>query len=210
MSGKQDKNLEFQITQYLDGLLSADESARLEAQLDAAPVLREIFDEYQALQDNLEALAEDLPEMDFDLQRRQIIGQIDSKNSARPVKLSRRIFRPVFALSAVAAIVLISFGVLMIARNKLPGAKTQSVESIALRPYPINFGKVVATVSPASQEMTTKEMVQVLSKRMDEKSVKRIEKTATGAVVVSIGSQDFTSEDETAEPEIETSEEYWF
>lgn len=210
MKEKQEKNLEFQITQYLDGLLNEDESAQLEAQLETDPALREIFDKYQALQSKLESLGEDLPEIDFDLQRQQIMGQIDSRNSARSVKLTRRIFRPVFALTAVAAIVLISFGVLMIAKINLPTAEPKSVESIVLRPSPVHFGKVVATVSPASPEITTKRMVQILARRMDIKPVKRIEKSTPGTVVVSIGSQDFTSEDDAADSEMEVSEEYWF
>lgn len=207
MSEKQNKNLEFQITQYLDGLLDKEESAQLEAQLQADPELRKVFNDYQALHVNLESLAEDLPEMNFGLQRQQIMSQIALKTQAMPVKLTRRIFKPVFALAAVAAIVLIAFGVLMVARNKLPGTKIQAIESVALRPSPVHTGTVIATISPASSEITTNELVQVLAKRMNVRLVKRVVKPSSGTVLVFVGAQDFTSEEEV---EAETFEDYLF
>ncbi len=211
MSEKQEKTWEFQISQYLDGLLTEAESTELQAQLKSNPELQEIFEQYQALEGNLESLADDLPEIDFDLQRREIMDRIASRAQASPVKLTRRILRPIFAVTAAAAVVLIAFALYTISRTFMPSPIPQRVQSVALRPSPVQTGEVLASVSPAAAELTTSGMVQVLAKRMDIKPKERDEKTTAGTVVVSIGSPELVAEDkESEDSEIYDTEEYWF
>lgn len=212
MNGKQEKNWEFQISQYLDGLLSEAESAELQAKLQADPALRETLSQYQALEENLKSLADEQPAIDFDSQREWIMSRVSSRAQTRHVKGRRLILRSIYSACAVAAVLLVAFGVFMIARTHLPSEGVKRAESLALRPSPVQPGKVIATILPASPAPKTsvKGMVQVLAKRMDGKPARQAEKPAAGTVVVSIGSPGFTNEEEVIETATDEAEEYWF
>ncbi len=220
MSGKQETNWEFQICQYIDGLLNEAETAELEKKLAADPALRETLARYQALEDQLTSIADDVVDIDFDLQRRDIMDKIDVRRAEASGKF-RWMYKPVAAVCAIAAVLVVAFGVYMIARTVLPGPQAEQVQtassgnvvkSVYRRPNPLRTGNALATVLPAAPEHTAKGIVQVLARRMADKDLQAKaspSKPPAGTVLVSIGSPrkaDESLRNETAADDTE----FWF
>jgi anti-sigma factor RsiW len=104
-------NLEFELSQYLDGELSGRRARRMERRLEEEPALREDLKKYAALGEQLDALARtDVPGMDYDWQRSEVVRMLERKRllDARPRRTI--FFRPVFwgaggALAVAASVV---------------------------------------------------------------------------------------------------------
>ena len=102
-------NLEFLISQYVDGQLSARQARKFEQRLAADADLREQARLYGALEQGLRDLGAELPETDYSQQRAEIMGALERKLllSAAP----RRVFRPVFGVLAAAAALAVAVSV---------------------------------------------------------------------------------------------------
>lgn len=76
--------MEFQISRYVDGELSEDEVVELTRRVNEDPALREAMDEYRALEAQLSAMAEDVPDVDYHKQRKDILAELDRRRQDRP------------------------------------------------------------------------------------------------------------------------------
>ena len=76
--------IEFQISRYVDGELNAEEVAELTRRVNEDPALREALDEYRALEAELSAMAEDVPDVDYGEQRKDILAEVDRRMQNRP------------------------------------------------------------------------------------------------------------------------------
>ncbi len=111
MAAKMDnQDLEFQISQYIDGQLDPRQRQELEARLHADPAAAELLRQYKALQSHLGQLdAMGLDGIDFDSQRATIMASLERK--ALLTSRQRRVFvlRPAFiGAVAAAAVVLLA------------------------------------------------------------------------------------------------------
>lgn len=106
-------NLEFELSQYLDGQLSRGRARRLERRIEQDPALREQLRKYAALEGRLSALGKGtLAGADYDGQREEVVRLLERRRllEARP---RRPVFlRPVFlsfsgGLAAVAAALMV-------------------------------------------------------------------------------------------------------
>ena len=129
MADKRETNWEFQISQYLDGLLDGPALARLQARLEEDPQLRETLRQYQLMQEQLDALGREDLAIDFDAQRAEIMAEVRRRRTRGSWRA--RAVRPVLIALSVAAVVVVAWGVLTIARWTLPG---QANASIAKQP----------------------------------------------------------------------------
>jgi anti-sigma factor RsiW len=212
MADKRETNWEFQISQYLDGLLADQALSEFRARLQSDPQLRESLREYQALQEQIDALGREDLAIDFDAQRAEIMAQIrrrPRRGSWRP-----RLARPVVAALAIAAVVVLAWGVVTIARWVLPGPLAR-VESVAIRPAAIQPGQVVATVVPAGpgHDVKVKGLVSVLARRQQAPYINPVGQESLGTVVVSVGSPEQVNGNKTKEPQAPSTndmETYWF
>ena len=104
-----DEQLEFELTQYLDGELSGAKKRRLEARLDKDESLRREIARYGALEGKLAELASvDIAPQWTQFQREQIITSLERRSLLSPRPRRRLVFRPAFlsALGAAAAVVM--------------------------------------------------------------------------------------------------------
>ncbi len=76
--------MEFQISRYVDGELNEEEVAELTRRVNEDPALREAMDEYQALEAQLSAMGEDVPDVDYHKQRKDILAEVDRRRRDRP------------------------------------------------------------------------------------------------------------------------------
>lgn len=95
--------VEFLISQHLDGTLSADEAEKLRIVLEQDPVAKALFEEHQRLDVALKSTRTADLRIDQDWLTAQIAGAIDEHQS-RPILLSNR---SMFAPMAIAATLLI-------------------------------------------------------------------------------------------------------
>ncbi len=74
------QNLEYQLSQHLDGQLDAEVRAKLQKRLAEDPELSRQWQRYTELDCQLDALSgEPLPEIDFDEQRERIVAAVERK-----------------------------------------------------------------------------------------------------------------------------------
>lgn len=97
------------LTQYLDGQLKADQRRQVQRQLETDPELLAQAKLYEALEQQLDALATaPVPGVDYDLQRQQIMQSIERKMLLSPRPAVSLVFRPVFRVAAIAAMAVIA------------------------------------------------------------------------------------------------------
>lgn len=98
--------LEFSISQYLDGTLPPLEAARVEEVLATDPNAREIFAEYQRLNDSLRALPQ--PQVDWNTFASAISDKVAQEDA--PLTNYQIGFGKVVKISAIAASILVVIG----------------------------------------------------------------------------------------------------
>ena len=76
--------MEFQISRYVDGELNEEEVAELTRRVNEDPALREAIDEYRALEAQLSAMGEDVLDVDYNKQRKDILAEVDRWRRDRP------------------------------------------------------------------------------------------------------------------------------
>jgi len=106
-------NLEFELSQYLDGELSGRRARRLERRLAEDPALQEELKKYAALEGHLAGMARKGPEgADYDFQRAEILRMLERKRLLEAPRRRPVVLRPWFMAAggglAVAATVIIS------------------------------------------------------------------------------------------------------
>ena len=134
-------DMEFLITQYVDGLLDPSRAAELERKLEADPALREQLRLYESLQGLL--MADDrkaLSGIDYDGQREEVIAAVQRRALAERLPSRPVILRPMFRVLAAAAAVLVVASVGLLVYRAGPRAEPEV--SVAMRS---------AAVSPAGR-----------------------------------------------------------
>lgn len=100
-------NLEFQLSQYLDGQLSYGEAEAFLARLREHPELQAEMERYTRLDSLLGDLKQDgLPPVNFDLQRQEIMGHLERRVLLQP-RTGVRYIRVAFAGAMAAAAALL-------------------------------------------------------------------------------------------------------
>ncbi len=206
---ERETNWEFQISQYLDGLLDGPALAELQARLEEDPRLRDTLRQYQLLQEQLDALGREDLAIDFDAQRAEIMAGVRRRQTRGSWRA--RAARPVLVALSVAAAVVVAWGVVTIARWTLPGQASR-VESVALRPAALQQGQVVASVvGPLADDV--RGVVSVLARRMQAPPSSPAKSSPAGLVVVSIGATEQAEENKTKEAQAlptNDTDTYWF
>ena len=108
MADNQD-NLEFLISQYLDGQLDDAQNAKFRRRLETDRELARELQRYTSLEKHLADMhAPELDEVDFDAQRASIMSSLERQVLLSPPRRSPIIFRPAFwvPLAAAAMVVL--------------------------------------------------------------------------------------------------------
>ncbi len=102
------ENLEYQFSQYLDGQLSPRAETKLKRRLAEDGDLSEELRRYTALNQHLQAMGRsELEAVDYDAQRAEIYAALERKALLEGPPRRRLVLRPVFAVSAIAAAILI-------------------------------------------------------------------------------------------------------
>jgi anti-sigma-K factor RskA len=105
---------ELLLTQYLDGQLDADQRRRVQRRLETDADLLAQAKLYEALDQQLDALATaKVDGVDYDLQRQQIMASIERKILLSPRPAVHIFFRPVFRVAAIAATAIIAVSLYM-------------------------------------------------------------------------------------------------
>ena len=139
--------LEFAISQYLDGTLAAGEQAALEERLATDPEARALFAEYQKL-DSVVKSAMPLPPIAWDDFARSISEAAASE--APPVKTFKLRMGWIGSAVALAASVAIAFGIVFTTRSNQPGPGQTSYVAVD-PPKPGTITVVGPSIQAASQ-----------------------------------------------------------
>jgi anti-sigma factor RsiW len=199
------EDMEYKLSQLLDGQLGPDESNALLKRIDEDPALREQFRLYQSLEEGLSRQGAQMPAVDWELQREAIHSVLEREAL---LKMSRfawpvRAIRWSAAVAAVAAIITLA-GLLS---GRLPnvGAPASSDLSVAYdRPAGIPAGQAVLTsgmILPQSPAQSGDVVAAVQEDLVKNQNVhfERVSalspsnKEITGTVVVSVGAREGTA-----------------
>ena len=181
-----DDEMQFQLSQYVDGQLSPEQAGGLEQRLERDPQLREELRRYRALEANLAAIGQAEPEgVDYDAQRERIMDELARRAllARRPARRIR--LRPFLGgLAAAAAVVLALTAWMVYGPTDRPGASGVPTGR------PIVSVSLVPVAEPAGEGQVT-----VQCRRLDPGALRRAPRAApllvpqppTGTVVVSFG-----------------------
>jgi negative regulator of sigma E activity len=141
--------LEFSISQYLDGTLAADQHAALEERLATDAEARAMYAEYQSLQGVLTTSLPAMPEVDWDQFAARVSAAVDREEvPAQSYKINRWFSRPM--KFAVAASVLVA-GAIAFTVMRPPGRTNTG-------PSPEGPTQIVRIDSPAEATGTSPEV----------------------------------------------------
>jgi predicted protein tyrosine phosphatase len=116
------EDIERQLVRYLDGELSDREARALEDRLQGDPRLRELLQQYAALDAGLAALRERPVEgLDEELQRADIVAALERKVLLNGPSHRRRLSRPWAAALAAAAVVAVAAAVTLLLLSRQTG-----------------------------------------------------------------------------------------
>ena len=124
--------LEFSISQYLDGTLSADEQAALEERLATDSQARELFAEYQKLNDVVKS-AMPMPAIDWSSFSQQVSSAVAREEA--PVKTFKLPFAWIGSAIALAAGVAIAFGIFFFRDHGIGPSKPDNVALVLPKPH---------------------------------------------------------------------------
>ncbi|HUS48232.1 MAG TPA: hypothetical protein VM098_08935 [Phycisphaerae bacterium] len=125
---RQDDNLEFELSEYLDGQLSTRRARQLRRRLDREPALREELRRYASLEEHLSAMGEQaLGGADYSGQRAAVIERLERKALLDARRRRPVVLRPVFwgPVAAAAAVVLAAATWLTLYTGNGAGAPSQ-------------------------------------------------------------------------------------
>jgi len=132
-------DLEFQISQYLDGQLSRRQAAMFERRLQRDEALRRELRRYTALESELSAMGQaELQDVDYADQRAEIMSALERRQLLEvPLPRRRLVLRPVFAVLAAAAVLVLVAGVAVrIFRSTAPPKTVVQVAVLPMGPAP--------------------------------------------------------------------------
>lgn len=143
-------NLEFELSQYLDGQLSGRRARKVQRELERSPELQEDLKKYAALDGLLTGAARQaVPGVDYDAQRAEVLRLLERRRLLEGRPRRTIVLRPVFALGgglAVAAALVVAFAL----RTQQPADKAPThggaVEVFAQVVIPAAPGPAVAEV----------------------------------------------------------------
>lgn len=122
MDPAQDRtDIEFQLTELLDGNLSPERKAALEARLDTDPALRETLRQYASLDRALGGLGLDRPAVDFARQREEIVAAVEERASSGAGRWQRLVLKPALLAGALAATVLLAMSISLMIHAHMTG-----------------------------------------------------------------------------------------
>ena len=184
-----EQDIEFLISQYVDGLLDSRSACELERRLESDPDLRELSRRYIALRNVLKADDGDaLAEIDYQSQREEIMAAVQRRALVEGPPARRVAPRPVFgALAAAAAILLVaSVGLLLYTAGPSHAPKA----TVAIRSMP------TAPTGPGQVEVSVRR-VEPGNLAMSVLAPASSGSLPPGTVVVSTGGMAVTSDDGT-------------
>jgi anti-sigma factor RsiW len=107
------QDIEFELSQLLDGQLSGPQAARLWARIQSDPQLAQEFERYQGLEAKLQEQHDQLPDVNWELQREGIRTALEREELLEPARSVRPTILARWAAgitAAAAAIILAVFG----------------------------------------------------------------------------------------------------
>jgi len=108
---RDDSDLEFQLSRYLDGQLGRRESAELRRRLRRDPAASEQLRQYAALAGQLAEMGNDRIEgVEYEARRAEIIAAMERRVLRGHLPHRRVVFRPALAAAAAAAAVIVMVG----------------------------------------------------------------------------------------------------
>ncbi|MCL2701136.1 MAG: hypothetical protein FWE88_05525 [Phycisphaerae bacterium] len=161
-------NMEFKLSQLLDGDLPPDEEALLLARLRDDDELAKTYAGYRRLDDMLEdlAVAPELSAVDYDAQRADIMACIEKK-ALLTYSPRKRVLPWVFggALSA-AAVAMLAIGAFIVFRTATvvptpPQPTAGSVASVLVPPHMAALGSVESAIEPFADDSEGVSIVQI-------------------------------------------------
>lgn len=169
MAGPEKDNLEYLISQYMDGQLTVRQEQGLRRRLEQDPALAEQWRQYQALDAQVSSVrAAALDAVDYAAQRSSIMGRLERKVLLEGPKRRVLVLRPAFwgAMAAAAAVVL---GVSVGWRWLQPAPVGSNAPPLAARNAPLSVAqmRVVAPEALAKGEA----VVKVSLPRLDDQAV---------------------------------------
>ena len=133
-----DNETEFLISQYLDGMLDAEQRGTLARRIEQDPAMARLFEEYRALEQLTRQAAGAVPEVDWEVFAAGIERRRRAVERARVSRL--RVIRVFAPLAAAAAAVAITFSLLyrtpLDRGTVVPGVEVVSRVEIARPSYP--------------------------------------------------------------------------
>jgi anti-sigma factor RsiW len=148
--------LEFQISQYLDGTLGGAEESALEARLAADADARALLDEYRRLDVVLKAAP--VPAVDWDALSGQICGAV-AEQEQEPAQTYRiGAYRTMTGLALAACLLIgLGFGIRLLQRS--PMNQTGGVAAVKPSKAPVEIVVVDATPAPAAPAASAEPIV---------------------------------------------------
>lgn len=198
------EDLEFKLSQLLDGQLGPGESAALLKRIETDPNLAEQFRMYQALEEGLSRQAGEMPEVDWELQRETIHSMMEREALLKAPRFvwPVRAMRWTAAVAAVAAVIAIvallpgrlgnvmptssDISVAYDHPSAIPSGQSVLEGAMIIPPSAAASGKAVAAVQEdlAKSQNVQFERVSALSAFHGE---------AGGTVVISVGAREETA-----------------
>ncbi len=186
MNEKEQLDLEFRISQYLDGQLSDRQAAELEKRIAGDEKLERLMEQYAAVVSHVSGEPLDESKFDFTEQKAGIMQAVERKMLLGGQKRRRIIvLRPFVRMAAAAAVLVASFVVFYLLRSSPPPAET--IEVAIVRPEPLPTGEIAMDMKLVPMEW---DEVNLASKE-ETKPLK----IPAGTVVVSFGSSAETTTD---------------
>ena len=140
-------NLEFELSQYLDGELSGRRARKLERRIAEDPALQKELKKYAALEGQLSALGSSpLAGADYDSQRAEVLRMLERRRLLERPRPRPVFFRPVFAAVsgglAVAAAIIIGIALWPSPVGPVPPAPVHEVQVAVVAPAVPEHGQV--------------------------------------------------------------------
>jgi len=113
MARPEKDNLEYELSQYLDGQLSGRRARKVQRELERSPELQEDLKKYAALEGLLTGAArQGVPGVNYDAQRAEVLRMLERRRLLEGRQRRPIVLRPVFALGgglALAAALVVAF-----------------------------------------------------------------------------------------------------
>jgi len=144
MNDKEQLDLEFQISRYLDGQLSDRQAAELEKRIQSDPNLGRLMDRYAAIASHVSDMSLDESEFNFAEQKAEIMRSVERKMLLGGAR-RRIVLRPFVRIAAAAAVILIVSAVAFWMLQPAP-QPDETIEVALMRSEPLPTGEIVMDI----------------------------------------------------------------